>query len=181
MVRSGAGLGPGLLRVIGRTRPWPGLARGEAPGLPQHSALGPPNITNYRGARGDTGSTAEVESHRHRTPSPAAKRHRAAQFGCSAGCPGQGIAPGRHALPGQPSARAGQIGRCTAGGGGTCRPKACRPVAARSPAHQSATDLASTWRRPAPTSRSRHEDVTRHVGTRWPEEPPRTSVSAVRS
>ena len=46
MVRSGAGLGPGLLRVIGRTRPWPGLARGEAPGLPQHSALGPPNITN---------------------------------------------------------------------------------------------------------------------------------------
>ena len=105
MVRSGAGLGPGLLRVIGRTRPWPGLARGEAPGLPQHSALGPPNITNYRGARGDTSSAAEVESHGHRTPPLTTKRHRTGQFGCSAGCPGQGIAPGRHALPGQPSAR----------------------------------------------------------------------------
>ena len=70
MARSGAGLGPGLVRVIGRTRPWPGLARGEAPGLPQHSALGPPNITNYRGARGDTSSAAEVESHSHRTAFP---------------------------------------------------------------------------------------------------------------
>ena len=114
-------------------------------------------------------------------PSPTAKRHWADQFGVSAGCPGQGIAPGRHALPGQPSARAGKIGRCTAGGGGTCRPKACHPVAARSPAHQSATDLTVPWRRPAPTSRSRHEDVTRHVGMRWPEEPARTSVSAVTS
>ena len=28
---------------------------------------------------------------------------------------------------------AGQIGRCTAGGGGTCRLKACHPVAPRSP------------------------------------------------
>ena len=37
MVRSGAGLGPGLLRVIRRTRPWPGIARGEAPGC--HSTL----------------------------------------------------------------------------------------------------------------------------------------------
>ena len=99
MVRSGAGLGPGLLRVIGRTRPWPGLARGEAPGLPQHSALGPPNITNYRGARGDTSSAAEVESHGHRTPPLTTKRHRTSQLGFSAGCPGQGIAPGRHALP----------------------------------------------------------------------------------
>ena len=73
MVRSGAGLGPGLVRVIGRTRPWPGLARGEAPGVPQHSALGPPNITNYRGARGDTSSATEDESHSHRTASPHGK------------------------------------------------------------------------------------------------------------
>ena len=115
MVRSGAGLGPGLVKVIGLTRPWPGLARGEAPGLPQHPALGPPNITNYRGAREDTGSGAELESHSHRTPSPTAKRHRADQFGYSAGCPGQSIALGWHALPGQPSARAGQIGRCHRG------------------------------------------------------------------
>ena len=75
MARSGAELGPGLVRVIGRTRLWPGLARGEAPGVPQHSALGPPNITNYRGARGDTSSAAEDESHSHRTPSPTGKRH----------------------------------------------------------------------------------------------------------
>ena len=73
MVRSGAGLGPGLVRVIGRTRPWPGLARGEALGVPQHSALGPPNITNYRGARGDTSSATEDESHSHRTAFPHGK------------------------------------------------------------------------------------------------------------
>ena len=73
MVRSGAGLGPGLVRVIGLTRPWPGLARGEAPGVPQHSALGPPNITNYRGARGDTSSATEDESHSHRTAFPHGK------------------------------------------------------------------------------------------------------------
>ena len=55
MARSGAGLGPGLVRVIGRTRPWPGLAWGEPHGVPQHSSVDPPNTINHRGARGMQG------------------------------------------------------------------------------------------------------------------------------
>ena len=55
MARSGAGLGPGLVRVIGRTRPWPGLAWGEPHGVPQHSSVDPPNTINHRGAWGMQG------------------------------------------------------------------------------------------------------------------------------
>ena len=107
---------------LGRA-PWGATALFSGP--TQHHQ--PPRCT------GDAGSAAEVESHSHQTPPPTAKRHRADQFGCPAGCPGQGSAPGGHALPVQPSARARQISRRTADGGGTCRPKACRPVAPRSP------------------------------------------------
>ena len=80
MVRSGAGLGPGLLYCSQGDRADSPLARackGRGPWgagcSPQHSALGPPNITNYRGARGDTSSATEDESHSHRTAFPHGK------------------------------------------------------------------------------------------------------------
>ena len=134
MARSGAGLGPGLVRVIGRTRPWPGLAWGEPHGVPQHSSVDPPNTINHRGARGMQGPPPKSSHTATRRLPPRQSATGPTSLGARlTALPRQGLAPGGHALPVQPSARARQISRRTADGGGTCRPKACRPAAPRSP------------------------------------------------
>ena len=136
MARSGAGLSPGLVRVIGRTRPWPGLAWGEPHGVPQHSSVDPPNTINHRGARGMQGPPPK-SSHtatrrlppRQSATGPTSLGARLAALGRAQHLEAMRCPCSRrraHATD-QPTHRGRSLG------GGTCRPKACRPVAPRSP------------------------------------------------